>query len=151
MILPTPPSPPRCLLKLARPLLAVALVGTFAFTTLSLTGCGRTQVIGEKAPRKKGMLAVQQCPPPFEGSRMKIKLLPGVYECDLIISGERNVVKGYGVNRTIIEGNLIIEGHRNKIVGLRVTKSAIIVGDGNRLGKNHYGEGVQDQGVNNRY
>ncbi len=97
------------------------------------------------------MLAVQKCPPPIEGNRRKVKLLPGIYECDLIISGVGNAIRGYGVDRTVIDGNLVIDGHRNKVVGLRVTKSLIIAGDDNRLGKNHYGEGVQDQGQNNRY
>ena len=97
------------------------------------------------------MLPVQQCPPAIEGHGRKIKMLPGVCECDLVIIGDRHTLKGYGVDRTVIDGNLIIQGHRNTVVGVRVTKTLVIAGDGNRLAKNHYGEGVQDQGTKNRY
>jgi len=131
--------------------LIVATTAAALLFTATLTGCRRTEVIGEKAPRKKGMLAVQQCPPPIEGDGRKVKLLPGIYECDLMVIGNKTVIKGYGVDRTVIDGNLIVQGSRNKIVGVRVTKSLIIAGDGNNLAKNHYGEGVQDQGQGNRY
>ncbi len=117
----------------------------------AVSGCGRGIYVGEKAPIHGEALPLQDCPGPLRGDRMKIKILPGVYQCDIVIIGQRNRVRGYGWKKTVIDGRLIIEGDSNSIGGLRVLGETIVAGHSNKLRKNHYDDQVIDDGHNNSY
>jgi hypothetical protein len=79
---------------------------------------------------------------------------PWVYEGDLEIKGNGNVVKGSIDEKgfgTVVAGDLIIRGNTNEISGLTVMGNIIIRGNGNVLNEVDYEGDIVETGNGNEY
>ncbi|MBI5500722.1 MAG: hypothetical protein HY907_10810 [Deltaproteobacteria bacterium] len=95
------------------------------------------------APRRAGTLN------PVDGNGAEVVLAAGIYEGDLLISGNGNRVTGAGYDRTIVEGSLRIVGDANVVGLLRVRGESGVAGDQNDIRGVAFDAGVQVVGEGN--
>lgn len=60
-----------------------------------------------------------------------VRLAPGTYHGDLVVSGNHCVVEGAGVDQTVVDGNLSLDGNHNVVRGVTVNGNGKVSGNHN--------------------
>jgi hypothetical protein len=82
---------------------------------------------------------------PLTGNGAQRVIAAGLYQGDLVIEGNGNVVQGDGLDRTIVRGNLRIRGDANVVHSLRILGERSIEGEENDVRGTAFGEPEPDE------
>jgi hypothetical protein len=119
----------------------MVVVRTIVIAAMLSAGCEASFQAGGGAsatPNGEATVVEPGPTPPLGGNGSTLTLRPGVYQGDLVVSGNANTLQGAGPGATIIEGRLLVSGNLNRVIGVRVMGATHVSGNGNALSGNDY-------------